>query len=89
MIPHGGQGPLLKVGLMGGMVVEGILTFTIVMVALIKSSRGPKSFFLRTWIVSITKLSLSIVGANFTGPSMNPATVSSSAIPLNAEMLIF
>lgn len=74
MIPHGGQGPLLKVGLMSGMAVEGILTFTIVMVALIASARGPASFFLRTWIVSITKLSLSIVGANFTGPSMNPAT---------------
>lgn len=74
MIQHGGQGPLLKVGLISGMAVEGILTFLIVMVSLIVRTRGPKSFFLKTWIMSITKLSLSILGANFTGPAMNPAT---------------
>lgn len=74
MIQPGDQGPLLKVGLINGMAVEGILTFVIVMVALIVRTRGPKSFFLRTWILCITKLSLSILGANFTGPAMNPAT---------------
>lgn len=74
MIPPGGQGPLLKVDLITGMAVEGVLTFIIVMVSLIVRARGPKSFFLRTWIMSIIKLSLSIVGANFTGPAMNPAT---------------
>lgn len=66
MIQHGGQGPLLKVGLISGMAVEGILTFLIVMVSLIVRTRGPKSFFLKTWIMSITKLSLSILGARLT-----------------------
>ena len=86
VISPGGQRPLLKVDLMTRMVVEGVLTFAIVMVSLIVRARGPKSFFLRTWIMSIIKLSLSIVDA---GPAMNPATISTYVIALNAERLIF
>jgi len=87
MISPGGQGPLLKVDLITGMAVEGVLTFIIVMVSDCELKRTQKFFFLRTWIMSIIKLSLSIVGTNFTGPAMNPATVSTSVIPLNAERL--
>ncbi|KAH9296281.1 hypothetical protein KI387_039869 [Taxus chinensis] len=77
LMPRGVQGgPLLKVGVKNGMITEGILTFTIVMVALMVNTRGPKGFFLKTWIVTLSKLCLSILGADFTGPAMNPATVS-------------
>ncbi|GLJ49666.1 hypothetical protein SUGI_1053690 [Cryptomeria japonica] len=74
-MPRGSQGgPVLKVGVKSGMITEGILTFIIVMVTLVVNRRGPKGFFLKTWILSLSKLCLSILGSNFTGPAMNPAT---------------
>eukprot|EP01018_Ginkgo_biloba_P038995 Gb_36383 [translate_table: standard] len=74
IMPHGAQGPVLKVDMQTGMLTEGILSFTMVLVMLFVSRRGPKSNFLKTGITSITKGTLSILGTDNTGPAMNPAS---------------
>lgn len=77
------SGPRLKVDIHYGALTEAFLTFTIVTVSLnLKKKTNkqtnpvPMSFFMKTWISSISKLSLHLIGLNFTGGSMNPATVS-------------
>lgn len=79
------SGPRLKVDIHYGALTEAFLTFTIVTVSLnLKKKTNkqtnpvPMSFFMKTWISSISKLSLHLLGFNFTGGSMNPATVSIS-----------
>lgn len=57
--------------------VEGLLTFMIVIVSLGLRKKDPRSFFMKTWISTLAKLSLQILGSDLTGGVMNPATVSS------------
>ncbi|KAI3677983.1 hypothetical protein L6452_37259 [Arctium lappa] len=73
--PQVGRGPQLSVSLYQGALTEGLLTFTIVLISHGLSSKIPGSFFRKTWISSISKLALHILGSDLTGGCMNPASV--------------
>ncbi|KAM7271599.1 hypothetical protein ACFE04_030813 [Oxalis oulophora] len=74
-LPEAGRGPSLNVSILHGALTEGLLTFAIVTISQILSSKVNNSFFMKTWISSVCKLSLNILGSDFTGGSMNPASV--------------
>lgn len=71
-------GPSLKVDLHSGAMAEGILTFIITFAVLLIILRGPQSSFLKTWLLAIATVAVVVAGAPYTGPSMNPANVSTS-----------
>uniref|UniRef100_A0A1D1YV43 Putative aquaporin SIP2-1 n=1 Tax=Anthurium amnicola TaxID=1678845 RepID=A0A1D1YV43_9ARAE len=73
--PEVGHGPRLNVDVHRGALTEGLLTFMIVMISLGLKKKDPKSFFMKTWISSIAKLTLHILGSDLTGGCMNPASV--------------
>ncbi|KAJ9544384.1 hypothetical protein OSB04_024091 [Centaurea solstitialis] len=73
--PQIGRGPQLTVSLYQGALTEGLLTFTIVLISHGLSSKIPGSFFRKTWISSLSKLALHILGSDLTGGCMNPASV--------------
>ncbi|XP_076891105.1 putative aquaporin SIP2-1 [Bidens hawaiensis] len=73
--PGIGRGPKLTVSLHQGALTEGLLTFTIVMISHGLSAKIPGSFITKTWISSVSKLSLHILGSDLTGGCMNPASV--------------
>lgn len=66
-------GPYLRVDPHVGAFTEGTLTFAVVLIVLVASLKGPRNGIRRTWITSISRVSLSILGADYTGPAMNPA----------------
>ncbi|XP_077247647.1 putative aquaporin SIP2-1 [Tasmannia lanceolata] len=72
--PEIGHGYRLNVNIHHGALTEGLLTFTIIMVSLGLAKQDPNSFFIKTWISSITKLALHILGSDLTGGCMNPAS---------------
>lgn len=74
--PEAGRGPRLNVGIHHGALTEGFLTFAIVIISLGLSRKIPGSFFMKTWISSVSKLALHILGSDLTGGCMNPASVS-------------
>ncbi|WJX66662.1 MIP aquaporin (TC 1.A.8) [Trifolium repens] len=75
-IPEVGHGPRLNVDIYRGALTEGILTFAIVVITLgIAATKIRGSFFLKTWISSIIKLTLHKLGSDLTGGCMNPASV--------------
>ncbi|KAK1367344.1 Aquaporin SIP [Heracleum sosnowskyi] len=65
-------GPSLKVDMHTGAIAEGVLTFAITFVALFIILRGPKSSFLKNWLLAMSTMMLLIAGSSYTGPSMNP-----------------
>lgn len=73
--PEIGLGPRLKVDIHRGALTEGILTFAIVTISLGLARKIPGSFFMKTWISSVSKLTLHILGSDLTGGCMNPASV--------------
>lgn len=73
--PEVGFGPRLKVDIHHGALTEGFLTFAIVMISLGLARKSPGSFFMKTWISSVSKLALHILGSDLTGGCMNPASV--------------
>ncbi|CAN0890601.1 Probable aquaporin SIP2-1 [Linum grandiflorum] len=73
--PEIGTGPRLQVDIHNGALTEGLLTFAIVMISLVLTREFPGSFFRKTWIASIMKLTLNILGSDLTGGCMNPASV--------------
>ncbi|KAL4557996.1 hypothetical protein LXL04_036192 [Taraxacum kok-saghyz] len=73
--PEIGRGPRLTVSLYEGALTEGLLTFTIVLISHGLSTKIPGSFFRKTWIASVSKLALHILGSDLTGGCMNPASV--------------
>ncbi|TQD90815.1 hypothetical protein C1H46_023655 [Malus baccata] len=73
--PEVGHGPRLNVDLHRGALTEGLLTFAIVTVSLGLARKIPGSFFTKTWISSVSKLTLHILGSDLTGGCMNPASV--------------
>ncbi|CAF2171524.1 hypothetical protein BRARA_G01717 [Brassica rapa] len=75
VFPEIGKGPKLNVAIHHGALTEGILTFFIVMLSLGLTRKIPGSFFMKTWIGSIAKLTLHVLGADLTGGCMNPAAV--------------
>ncbi|KAL5994824.1 MIP aquaporin [Asimina triloba] len=72
--PEVGHGPRLNVDIHWGAMTEGLLTFTIVTISLGLKRTNSSSFFIKTWISSISKLSLHILGSDLTGGCMNPAS---------------
>ncbi|XP_047946567.1 probable aquaporin SIP2-1 [Salvia hispanica] len=73
--PGIGRGPVLNVGIAKGALTEGLLTFCIVFISLGLARKVKDSFFMKTWISSLSKLSLHTLGADLTGGCMNPASV--------------
>ncbi|PWA62838.1 major intrinsic protein, Aquaporin-like protein [Artemisia annua] len=67
------EGPTLKVDLHTGAIAEGVLTFLITFVVVIIIIKGPKSFFMKNWMLSVATMAVIILGSSYTGPSMNPA----------------
>ncbi|KAL0316699.1 UNVERIFIED_CONTAM: putative aquaporin SIP2-1 [Sesamum radiatum] len=67
--------PRLTVDIAKGALTEGLLTFTIVIISLGLSRKVTYSFFMNTWISSVSKLTLHILGSDLTGGCMNPASV--------------
>ncbi|KAL5745000.1 hypothetical protein ACOSP7_026146 [Xanthoceras sorbifolium] len=73
--PEVGVGPRLNVNIHNGALTEGLLTFAIVIISLGLARNIPGSFFMKTWISSVSKLALHILGSDLTGGCMNPAAV--------------
>ncbi|KAI5427503.1 probable aquaporin SIP2-1 [Lathyrus oleraceus] len=75
-IPEVGQGPRLNVDIHQGALTEGLLTFVIVSISLgLAATKIQGNFFMKTWISSLSKLTLQILGSDLTGGCMNPASV--------------
>ncbi|KAJ4971405.1 hypothetical protein NE237_004504 [Protea cynaroides] len=72
--PEIGHGPRLNVDIHRGALTEGLLTFAIVIISLGLARSNPSSFFIKTWISSLSKLTLHILGSDLTGGCMNPAS---------------
>lgn len=70
------DGPALKVDVQTGAIAEGVLTFVITFMIFVIVLRGPESVLLKNWLLTMVTLPLVLAGSNFTGPSMNPANVS-------------
>ena len=75
VFPEIGKGPKLNVSIHQGALTEGVLTFFTVLISMELSRKIPGSFFMKTWISSIAKLTLHVLGADLTGGCMNPAAV--------------
>ncbi|KAG8367776.1 hypothetical protein BUALT_Bualt16G0107900 [Buddleja alternifolia] len=73
--PGIGRGPRLNVDIAKGALTEGFLTFAIVIISMGLARKINGSFLMKTWISSIAKLSLHILGSDLTGGCMNPASV--------------
>ncbi|XP_019162832.1 PREDICTED: probable aquaporin SIP2-1 [Ipomoea nil] len=73
--PDIGRGPKLNVDIHRGALTEGCLTFMIVIISFGLSRQIPGSFFMKTWISSLSKLALHVLGSDLTGGCMNPASV--------------
>ncbi|GAB4843999.1 MIP aquaporin (TC 1.A.8) [Ancistrocladus abbreviatus] len=73
-IPEIGRGPKLNVDIHWGALTEGLLAFSIVTVSLGLTRSIPGSFFRKTWISSVSKVILHILGSDLTGGCMNPAS---------------
>ncbi|KAG5552166.1 hypothetical protein RHGRI_010307 [Rhododendron griersonianum] len=71
-------GPSLKVDLHTGALAEGVLTFIITFAVLFIVLKGPRSPLLKTWLISISTVVMIVTGSSYTGPSMNPANVSTA-----------
>lgn len=76
IFPEVGSGPRLNIDMHGGALTEGLLTFAIVFISLGLYKKIPGSFYTKTWISSVSKLTLHILGSDLTGGVMNPASVS-------------
>ncbi|KAL4571777.1 hypothetical protein LXL04_018542 [Taraxacum kok-saghyz] len=69
------RGPQLVINLHHGALTEGLLTFSQVLITLGLDRSINGSFYMKTWISSILKFSLHILGSDLTGGCMNPAAV--------------
>lgn len=71
------DGPSMKVDAHTGALMEGFLTFMISLAVLWIILRGPKNYIVKTVLISISTVTVIVLGSSYTGPSMNPANVSS------------
>ncbi|XP_043699529.1 probable aquaporin SIP2-1 [Telopea speciosissima] len=72
--PQTGHGPRLNVDIHRGATTEGLLTFTIVIISLGVARKNPNSFFIKTWMSSVFRLTLHTLGSDLTGGCMNPSS---------------
>ncbi|KAF6168710.1 hypothetical protein GIB67_026596 [Kingdonia uniflora] len=70
-----GHGPRPNVDLHHGALTEGLFTIIIISISLGLAKNNPNRFFMKTWISSVSKLVLHILGSDLTGGCMNPAAV--------------
>ncbi|KAL8460107.1 hypothetical protein ACS0TY_031080 [Phlomoides rotata] len=75
VFPGIGRGPRLNVDIAQGALTEGFLTFAIVFISLSLAKKVTDSFFMKTWISSLSKVTLHMLGSDLTGGCMNPASV--------------
>ncbi|CAO2143801.1 unnamed protein product [Urochloa humidicola] len=68
-------GPSLKVDPHTGAAAEGVLTFVITLAVLWIIVKGPRNTVIRTLLLAVSIVSLILAGAEYTGPSMNPANL--------------
>lgn len=73
--PEIGRGPRLNIDIHRGALTEGLLTFVVVFISLSLARNLSGSFYRKTWISSVSKLSLHTLGADLTGGCMSPASV--------------
>lgn len=73
---HTLAGLALKVDPHTGALAEGVLTFVVTLAVLWIIVKGPRNAVLKTLLLSVSIVSLILAGAEYTGPSMNPANVS-------------
>jgi aquaporin SIP len=73
--PEVGHDPRLNAGIHHGALIEGFATFAVVMVSLTLKQKEVNSYFMKTWISSISKMSLHVLSSDLTGGIMNPASV--------------
>ncbi|XP_071720655.1 aquaporin SIP1-2-like [Rutidosis leptorrhynchoides] len=66
-------GPSLKVDLHTGAIAEGVLTFITSFLVLYIIIKGPKNPLVKTWMLSMSIVTMIVAGSGYTGPSMNPA----------------
>ncbi|KAI3743295.1 hypothetical protein L1987_61001 [Smallanthus sonchifolius] len=66
-------GPSLKVDLHTGAIAEGVLTFVISFLVLYNILKGPRSPLMKNLMLSMSIVTMVVVGSDYTGPSMNPA----------------
>lgn len=76
VFPEVHLGPRLNIDIHQGALREGILTFVIVIISLGLRRKTPTSFFIKTWISGVFKLTIHILGSDLYGGCMNPASVS-------------
>ncbi|KAL8129302.1 hypothetical protein V2J09_018457 [Rumex salicifolius] len=74
-IPGIGRGPKLNVEIHQGALTEGVLSFMVAVISMGLTKNLPGSFYMKNWILSISKITLNILGSDLTGGSMNPASV--------------
>ncbi|KAB2075666.1 hypothetical protein E1A91_A07G246800v1 [Gossypium mustelinum] len=67
------KGPSLKVDMQTGFLAEGLLTFGLCLALLVILVRGPNNPLLKLLLMAISTVGFVGRGANYTGPSMNPA----------------
>lgn len=84
--PEVARGPKLNVDIHHGALTEGLLAFMIVFISLVLTRSLPGSFVRKTWISTISKLTLNILGADLTGGCMNPASVTGWAYARGAHI---
>nr|DAD43108.1 TPA_asm: hypothetical protein HUJ06_001338 [Nelumbo nucifera] len=73
IFPEIGNEPLLKVDILRGALIEGVLTYAIVVISLEAAQNHSSNFLLETWTSSICRLALHLLGSDLTGGCMNPA----------------
>ncbi|KAK9699595.1 hypothetical protein RND81_08G184300 [Saponaria officinalis] len=66
-------GPSIKVDLHTAAMAEGVLTFLISLAVLIILLKVPGGSLVKTWLLAMATVTLVVLGAGYTGPSMNPA----------------
>ncbi|CAK7341321.1 unnamed protein product [Dovyalis caffra] len=71
-------GPTLQVDLQTGGLAEGVLTFLMTFAVLVIILKGPRSALVQTWLLAIATVTLVTAGSTYTGPSMNPANVTTA-----------
>ncbi|KAK9122550.1 hypothetical protein Sjap_012152 [Stephania japonica] len=72
--PQIGDGPCLNVEMHLGALTEGLLSFGIVAISMEATYITSDDFFMKTWISSVCKVALHLLGSDLTGGWMNPAS---------------
>jgi aquaporin SIP len=74
-------GPRLMVDFNRGVIAELFLTFLMTFSVLVAVFRGPSNAFLKTWMIILATYAVILLGAGYTGPSLNPAHVRTPSSP--------